>query len=139
LADATTIDEIVAAQGYKPVSHGEILRLYHAFFGREPDVTGAKYWIVDVYETQSGDLDQITGWFANPGQPEFAIQYADIAADDHEAFLERVYNNMLGRVPDPAGFAYWLGLMNDGSLTRPGVVRYIGTDTEFIRSYPYGS
>ncbi len=139
MADANSIAELVAAEDYRPGPHGEILRLYHAFFGRSPDLAGAKYWIVDVYETGSGDFGQIIGWFADPGQPEFQQQYADIAPDDHDAFLERVYGNMLGRVPDPAGFAYWLGLLEGGSLTRPAVVQYVGADTEFVRAYPYGS
>ncbi len=82
-------------------------------------------------------LDQITSYFASPDQPEFALRYADIASDDHEAYLSRIYQNMLGRPPDPAGMAYWLALMESGQLDRASVVRYVALDTEFVNRYPY--
>ncbi len=42
VAEAETLEEILAASDYDPVVHGNILRLYRAFFGREPDFAGAQ-------------------------------------------------------------------------------------------------
>jgi hypothetical protein len=136
VAEAETLEQILAASDYDPVVHGNILRLYRAFFGREPDFAGTKYWIHDVY--QSGEeFADIIEWFASPDQVEFARQYADIALDDHGSYLGRVYDNMLGRVPDSGGFDYWRSLMDDGTLNRAQVVLYVGLDTEFINRFPY--
>jgi hypothetical protein len=136
VADAESLDELLAATDYDPVVHGNILRLYRAFFGREPDLAGAKYWIHDIY--QSGEeFADIIEWFASPEQVEFARQYADIAPSDHAAYLERVYDNMLGRVPDSSGFNYWRSMMDDGTLNRARVVLYVGLDTEFVNRFPY--
>ena len=133
---AETMARFIAATDYDPDVHGDILRLYRAFFGREPDLAGAQYWVATIYE--SGEqLSDIIEWFASPDQLEFAAQYADIAPDDNAAYLERVYDNMLGRVPDAGGFEYWRGLMDSGTLNRAQVVLYVGLDTEFINRFPY--
>ncbi|MFW2381565.1 MAG: ELWxxDGT repeat protein [Acidimicrobiales bacterium] len=137
MADATTLDDLVLSEDYEPDVHGHILRLYPAFFGREADLSGAKYWIIDVHDTAGASLDQITTYFANDEQPEFLRRYEDIATDDHRAYLSRIYHNMLGRSPDSAGFSYWLAFMASGELDRAGVVRYVALDTEFINRYPY--
>jgi hypothetical protein len=136
MAEAETLDEFVAATDYDLEVHGGILRFYRAFFGREPDLTGAKYWVLDVYESGE-EFSNIIEWFASPDQPEFAAQYADIDPDDNAAYLTRVYNNMLGRVPDAGGFEYWRSLMDDGALNRAQVVLYVGLNTEFINRFPY--
>ena len=136
VSDAETIEEILASWDYVE-GEGEILRLFQAFFGRAPDVAGAKYWIADVYKTGLGDLGDITAWFATEDQPEFAAAYADIPAADHEGYLSRVYNNMLGRTPDAEGFEYWLAKMDDGTLDRAGVVQYVAVNYEFIANYPF--
>ena len=137
VSEALTIDDILRATDYDPVMHGEILRLYHAFFGRAPDPDGAKYWIHDVYQQGQGNIAGITQWFATEDQPEFAAQYADIGSHDSEEYLRRVYHNMLGRQPDEAGFQYWKALMDDGTLNRGNVVRFIGVNEEFVTHYPY--
>ncbi|MFW2382819.1 MAG: galactose oxidase-like domain-containing protein, partial [Acidimicrobiales bacterium] len=136
IAEAQTLEELLAATDYDPEVHGNILRLYRAFFGREPDLEGARYWISGIY--QSGHpFAAIIEWFASPEQLEFAAQYSDIAPEDYEAYLERVYDNMLGRVPDGAGFEYWRSMMADGTLNRAQVVLYVGLDEEFINRFPY--
>ncbi len=88
--------------------------------------------------TQVIDLAGITHWFANPLQPEFAAQYEDIPENDHEAYLRRVYFNMLGRQPDEDGFQYWKSLMDNGALDRAQVVRWVSVNAEFENRFPYG-
>ena len=137
IAQATTLEEIVAATDYKPDTHAEILRLYPAFFGRQADVPGAKYWINDVYENAGRSTTEIATYFANDLLSEFHDTYKDIPPNDHEAYLTRIYRNMLARGPDPGGFDYWLALMDAGVLDRGGVVRWVALNTEFINRYPY--
>ncbi len=130
IAEATTVEEIVRSSDYSAQAHAPVLRLYQAFFGREPDVNGAKYWLG---VSESGwSLDDIAGFFS--AGDEFANNYAD--KNDFQ-YLEAVYENVLGRDYDQRGFDYWLDLLTEGHLTRGGVVRWISANQEFTRSYPY--
>ncbi len=134
---ATTFEEFVNAVDFDPIVHGEILRLYPAFFNRQPDLGGARYWILEVH-AQGQTIDQITAYFSDPLQTEFVKFYEDIPGDDHEAYLARVYQNMLGRPADPDGFAYWLNLMETDQLDRGSVVRWVALNEEFILRNNYG-
>ncbi len=142
VAEATTLDEIVNATDYRPVEDAEILRLYQAFFNREPDVEGAKYWL-QVSRNGRRTID-IAGDFTI-ASAEFQNTYAD--APDNREFLVRVYDNMLGREPDEAGLNYWLDRVNGdnangtnpnlGQLSRGRAVFYVALNQEFINNYPF--
>ena len=123
------------------------MRLYKAFFDREPDLEGIKYWI----GVSKGELDgneystlQIAEFFVD-ASPEFDTTYAD--APDNSVFLTRVYQNVLGRQPDADGFAYWLDILNGTNETgsnptnamgnRGEVIYFVAINQEFITSAPY--
>ncbi len=125
----STIDELLDSPEYR-AWHADALRLYRAFFDREPDLDGAVYWI-DQYEDGSS-LDDLAWAFAQ--STEFKARYG--ATLSNSEFLTIVYSNVLGRAPDQEGFNYWLGQM-DGGLTQPGVVRWVVANQEFITNYPY--
>lgn len=135
MSTATTIEELRSSISYKPAEHGDILRLYRAVFNREPDIAGAKYWIDEISVGQNVSFEEITTYIATPDQPEFAAAYADVASNAQ--FLTRVYDNMLGRVPDVEGFNYWLGLMDNNGLSQAGAVRWVSESQEFENLYPY--
>ncbi len=109
--------------------HSDVLRLYWAFFSRDPDVGGAQYWI-DI-SNAGYTLDVIAEQFAV--SEEFQNTYGATADD---AFLRVVYFNVLGRAADLGGYTYWLGQMESG-LSRGGVVRWIAANNEFIVQHPY--
>ncbi len=129
VAGANTIDEILAATDYT-TEDAETLRLYRAFLNREPDVDGAKYWI--AVRRDGASLDDLAYGFAV--SVEFTSEYGTL---DNSAFLTVLYENMLGRTPDPEGFAYWLDLMDTGELTQHGVARWVVANAEFVSRYPY--
>ncbi len=129
LAEAVTLDDILAATDYR-ADDADFLRLYRAFFDRDPDVAGARYWIGEARRGVS--YDDIAWAFST--SPEFVLRYGPVS---DEAFLETVYRNVLARPPDPDGFAYWLGLMNGGQITRHGVVRWVAAGNEFRARHPY--
>ena len=128
LNQATNIAEIIHAYDYES-SDADVLRLYRAFFNREPDVTGAKYWLGAV--TPQTDYDELAWGFAN--STEFISTYGDVS--DRE-FLLIVYSNVLGRTPDNTGFDYWATQMDKG-LERHEVVRWIASGGEFSERFPY--
>lgn len=127
--EAETLDQLIAATDYQP-AYSDVLRLYWAFFNREPDIAGAKYWI-DL-NSHGHTLDQIAGYFTL--SEEFANNY-DGTTD--RQYLEAVYSNVLGRGYDQSGFDYWLELLETNQLNRGGVVRWIAASSEFINKHPY--
>ena len=139
LYDASTIDEIVNSYDYQVKLHGDILRLYRAYFNRPADVSGAQYWI-KISEIRT--LREITDYFA--ASDEFANDYAGTT---NRQYLEKVYFNVLGRGYDQDGFDYWLDTLNGtnltgnnpelAQLTRAGVVFYVAQGQEFLNNYPF--
>lgn len=128
-ADPTTVEELRASVAYRS-DHADVLRLYRAFFDREPDVEGASYWM-SQYDEGAG-LDDLAWGFAN--SQEFIDAYGPTLSNPD--FLTIVYGNVLDRTPDAEGFEYWLGQM-DGGLGQHGVVRWVAANDEFKTRHPY--
>ncbi len=136
---ATTVNEILAASDYT-AADANLLRLYRAFFNREPDPGGAVYWI-DISRNGS-TLIEIAQFFT--AVPEYRNVY-DGTTD--QQFLTEVYDNVLGRDFDQGGYNYWLDFLQGTNthggnpdlqtLSRGEVVRWVTGSTEFKTSYPY--
>lgn len=119
------------AGSFRP-EHGDVLRLYRAFFDREPDAGGARYWI-DVYD-RGASLDVIAESFTQ--SPEFRNAYSGTS---NAEYVRRVYRNVLGRSYDEAGYRYWLGMLDTRRLTRGTLVRWVAANAEFADRYPYAA
>lgn len=90
---------------------GQAYRLYQAAFNRVPDAAGLGYWI--SVGDQGASVDAMAQGFV--GSAEFTNSYG--ALDDN-AFVNRLYANVLHRAPDSAGLAYWLGELSTHANTR---------------------
>ncbi|SFU27585.1 DUF4214 domain-containing protein [Pseudoduganella namucuonensis] len=88
---------------------GQAYRLYQAAFDRAPDAAGLGYWI-DAMDRQVS-LRDVAQSFINSG--EFAQLYG--ANPTTEAFVSRLYSNVLHRAPDQAGYDYWVDAMHGGA------------------------
>jgi len=86
-----------------------VVRLYAAYFGREPDQSGFDYWRDRLITGGSGE--QISDAFA--ASPEFVNRYGHLTDSE---FVTLVYRNVLGRQAEVAGHAYWLGRLQAGEL-----------------------
>lgn len=138
--DAPNLNSLIHADDYSNQLDAPILRLYQAYFNRLPDLIGSIYWL-DIRRAGYGQL-QIAGFMA--GSQEFANNYAGTS---DEEYLRRVYQNVLGRNYDQAGFNYWLDAVRGTNefggnplrkdLSRAEVVFYFTGGEEFIRNYPY--
>ena len=85
----------------------QVIRLYRAYFLRNPDHNGLEYWI---QRRKSGwDLSRISTEFAHAD--EFVERYGALNSGQ---FIDLVYENVLDRAPDQAGRAYWLARLSDG-------------------------
>jgi hypothetical protein len=92
----------------------DVAQLYTAFFDRAPDAAGLAYW---VNELQTGliTLEQMASNWVNE-QPEGQAKYPNGTSDT--AFLDAIYQNVLGRSPDAEGQQYWLNQLSSGAMSR---------------------
>ncbi len=101
-----------------------IIRLYLGLLGRQPDDQGFDYWL-DRYV--NGDpLLQIAHEFVVSNEL-VALQ----AGDSNEAFLDNLYQQVLGRSPDHDGSVYWLEQLS-GGMERSNVVLLFTESPEFV-------
>ncbi len=102
---------------------GSLYRLYCAYFARYPDPDGLAYWHASL--GQSLSLGEVSGLFRASG--EFQQTYGELG---DEEFVSLVYQNVLGRSPDPEGAAYWVDLLTKGNLSHDGVMLYFSESPE---------
>ena len=90
---------------------GPIMRLYSAYFLRLPDYDGLMYWFNTMYPSvgAGAGLAQVSNAFASSA--EFVSRYGAL---NNEAFVTLVYQNVLGRDPEPDGFQYWVAQLRGG-------------------------
>jgi hypothetical protein len=86
---------------------GPVSRLYLAAFNRVPDRPGLINW---VGYAQANSLQAVADAFAE--SEEFTNRYG---SSSDAAFVTQLYQNVLGRSADPAGMAYWTGLLAGGA------------------------
>lgn len=97
-------------------SNDRIARLYLGVFGRAPDLGGEAFW---NHRTNDGiTLRQTAGYFVD--SPEFRERFG--SGDD--VVLTALYLNVLGRDPDPSGFAWWQQQIADGRPVSDVVVNF---------------
>lgn len=93
---------------------GQVYCLYRAALGRYPDRAGLEYWV-----GVSGQItleDMATSFMASP---EFQSKYGAL---DNAAFVNLLYENVLGRAADAGGLAFWVGDLDAGRISRAGVL-----------------
>nr|WP_280819515.1 DUF4214 domain-containing protein [Tianweitania sediminis] len=88
---------------------GQAYRIYQAAFDRTPDAAGLIYWIDRMDDGLSlGDVAK--GFLASQ---EFASIYGTgVSAID---FVDRLYENVLGRSGEAAGLEYWVEQLDTGA------------------------
>jgi hypothetical protein len=80
---------------------GSVYRLYQAAFDRKPDAAGVGYWIGEMDGGKS--LQTVAAEFIRSAEFQ-ALYGASLAI---ESFVGSLYDNVLHRAPDAAGFTYW--------------------------------
>ncbi len=100
---------------------GPVARLYKAYFRRDGDRDGLRYWI------GSGlSYEAISDAFAS--SDEFRSTYGSLS---DEQFVELVYTNVLGRSADATGRAYWVDQLGRGT-PRGAAMLGFSESAEFI-------
>lgn len=103
----------------------DVFRLYRATLDRAPDLGGLLGW-TSALAGGRGFLDVVQGF---TGSREFQARYGTTT---DAAFVTLLYNNVLNRAPDAAGFAAWTGMLSAGTLSRAEVVRGFSQSREFM-------
>lgn len=81
-------------------------RFYNALFGRTPDIDGLTYWVNDL--VNGNTIQNAAQAFTE--SPEFTSTYGPSVSNG--AFVNLLYQNILSRAPDQAGYNYWLNEIN---------------------------
>jgi len=114
--------------------NANIARLYSAAFNRAPDQAGVSFW-EDVYAHNVPSSAKSSGYYVSLAQTndgsggsiatdfmkssEFQTRYGSLS---DSAFVNLMYQNVLGRAPDQAGLDFWVGQLGPGHQTREVVL-----------------
>ena len=101
-----------------------LIRLYRAVFLRPPDTAGLRYWLGRM--AGGTRLVQVAATFA--GSSEFQRRYGSLS---DAAFVDRIYQNVLGRPADPSGRAYWIRKLTSGT-SRGVLVAQFAQSGEYV-------
>lgn len=101
----------------------KVARLYFAALGRVGDQVGLNYWIDQL--NSGNTLAPLAATFL--ASEEFNSTYGNLS---DAAFVERVYQNVLGRGSDPEGGRFWLGTLQNGA-SRATVLTGFSESPEF--------
>jgi Ca2+-binding RTX toxin-like protein len=90
----------------------DFVEVYLAYFNRAPDAEGLLFYGTAFAGGTS--LERSVETFLN--SDEYKAAYPD--GQGNADFATAVYDNVLGRIPDLAGFNFWVGLLDDGKVGR---------------------
>lgn len=103
---------------------GASYRLYQAAFNRTPDYSGLGYWIAQM--DKGVPIDQISACFVDSN--EFHSLYGNNLPN--ESYVTRLYNNVLHRAPEQAGYNWWLNALDNGAISRGQLLSAFGESQE---------
>lgn len=101
-----------------------VIRLYFAFFNRVPDYQGL------LFHANNRRLGQPLGLTSTgfTNSPEFQAMYGTLT---NEQYVDLVYQNVLGRAPDPDGRAFYLGLLGSNTISRGDMMASFSASPEY--------
>lgn len=97
----------------------QVIELYIGTFNRAPDSPGLSFWVNQILESGLNINEVAEAMFASE---EVATTYP--ADQTLEAFVEKIYQNVLGRSADGPGMAYWVSELSNG-LSRDRMIMAI--------------
>lgn len=97
---------------------GQAYRLYQAAFDRAPDAAGLGFWIAQM--DHGGSLQQMARGFLQ--SDEFKGLYG--AAPSDADYLRHLYQNVLHRAPDAAGYNYWMNVLAQGATREETLIQF---------------
>jgi Domain of unknown function (DUF4214) len=102
-------------------------RLYVAAFDRAPDAGGLDYWTNAMRHGMTQE-QVATDFLATPEG------IARLGADTIPAFVNQLYENVLGRAADVGGKAFWTSAIEGGQITLGGTLAAFANSREFAHT-----
>jgi Domain of unknown function (DUF4214)/NHL repeat len=119
---------------------GPVSRLYMAAFRRVPDSGGLDNWV--AYVRAGNPLQSAADAFV--ASPEFQLTYGSL---NDTQYVTLLYENVLGREPDPAGLADWIRQLGSGwtrgqvligfSESQEGIALFAPTVRTFLHYFTF--
>jgi hypothetical protein len=100
------------ATGLSESQFKSFIELYIAYFNRAPDAVGLNYW--GTAFANGTTHQEMATLFIDQDETRATYPTSLTNAD----FATAVYNNVLGRIPDQAGFDFWVGILESGARGR---------------------
>ena len=104
---------------------GSVYMLYKAAFNRSPDEGGMGYWLAQK-DGGSNIVTNIAQGFV--GSKEFTDKYG--ANPSNASYVDKLYQNVLGRAGDSGGVTYWNGELDAGRISKAAVLVQFATLAE---------
>lgn len=110
--DAGTLDRATTASAFLDSTEfqngaGALTRLYLGGLGRLPDNDGLYHWLTQLQG--KGNLSSVARTFSSSN--EFTGHYSQL---DNDAFIDKLYQNTLGRLADNSGKSHWQSQLSNG-------------------------
>ncbi len=110
-----------------PAENDQIVRLYQAALGREPDRDGLVYWRQRA--TAGLSLNAMAAHFSHSN--EWNERFG--RSISNSAFVTIMYHHVLDRSPDREGEAYWLGRLQRNDVTRTDMLVFFSESPENVK------
>lgn len=121
-------DSVLALDVDKAGIAGQAYRVYQAAFNRTPDAGGVGFWIgmmdkgLSLHDVAQGFVDS----------QEFKTLYGANASN--RDILTKMYDNVLHRAPDPAGFDFYLGLLDKKTISTTDLLEDMSQSAENLQA-----
>jgi hypothetical protein len=99
----------------------QVQQLYIAYFGRPADPVGLNYWAASI-DAAGGNFDSVVSGFSSSLESK-----ALYAGSNTSQLVTSIYVALFNRPPEPAGLAYWVGLIDSNTVTGPRAAYQIMT------------
>jgi hypothetical protein len=104
---------------------GSVYMIYKAAFNRSPDQSGMGYWLAQK-DNGSNIVTDIAQGFV--GSAEFTAKYG--TNPTNAAYVDKLYQNVLGRAGDAGGVAYWNQQLDAGNISKAATLVAFATLAE---------
>jgi len=105
--------------------------LYHAFFNRDSDSAGLKYWL-NQFEKGASRFSVLNGFLYSQEFNILAQSYNILAVSPAELFVTRFYTKVLEREPEEAGLSNWVSKLHTYKTTATDIAKAFFFSDELI-------
>jgi hypothetical protein len=113
-------------------SKENVAMFYACVLDRAPEASGLLYWngILNSGHSEATIVHELM--YSGEGQAIYGSM-------SNSQFVHHMYQQVLGRNPDPSGYDYYMGLLNNGTYTRPQLMASMMDYIQWYNGSDYGT